>query len=218
MSKPWIHALSSAKKFGGRPEDYLELHNLLDLSKGAVADSRHRVLTHNAFFIGVILERIPFHNSAPPVGGLYTTIINSDGKHISVRDIGEQHCLEDFHGFIPTLQDYTDHMEMTPWMNNGQGQPNSVSRMKKGGSFKTTTKFVPFDEEEKKNLEDIKKALESKINEKPSDPMDPYKETPFEEVKRPPQNIELASEDFYEPQKPNYMDVRFNERSKYTID
>ncbi len=30
MSKPYIHALSSAKKFGGKPEDYLEIHQLMD--------------------------------------------------------------------------------------------------------------------------------------------------------------------------------------------
>ncbi len=31
MAKPWIHAVSSAKKFGGVPEDYFDIHNLMDL-------------------------------------------------------------------------------------------------------------------------------------------------------------------------------------------
>lgn len=56
--KPHIHAESSAKKFGGKPEDYLDIHNLLDSSKAALCDSRHRVLTHNSWFVGVILEKI----------------------------------------------------------------------------------------------------------------------------------------------------------------
>ncbi len=164
MSKPWIHALSSAKKHGGKPEDYIEIHSLLDLSKGAVADHRHRVVTHNAFFIGVILEKIPFHNSAPPVGGLYTTIINSDGKHVSVRDIGEQHCLEDFKGFIPTLQDYTDSLTMESWMNNGNGKPNSIISAQK--KEKTTRKFMPFDMEEAEKMKKliIEDAREEECN------------------------------------------------------
>jgi hypothetical protein len=156
MSKPYIHALSSAKKFGGTFQDYISIHNLLDISKGACADHRHRVLTHNAFFIGVILEMIPFPNSAPPIDGLYTTIINSDGKHISVRDIGEQHCLEDFGGFIPTLQDYIDHMEMTAWMSNGRGKPNSIKSIKDCKTKLGKSKYIPFDEEEAKKLEEIK--------------------------------------------------------------
>ena len=36
MSKPWIHALSSAKRFGGVPEDYIEIHNLMDSSKATL--------------------------------------------------------------------------------------------------------------------------------------------------------------------------------------
>jgi hypothetical protein len=58
MSKPWIHAVSSARRWGGKPEDYIEIHNLMDSSKATIADSRHRALTHNAWFIGTILEKI----------------------------------------------------------------------------------------------------------------------------------------------------------------
>ena len=48
MAKPWIHALSSARRFGGKPEDFLELHNHLDSTKGAFADNRHRAITRRA--------------------------------------------------------------------------------------------------------------------------------------------------------------------------
>lgn len=116
MSKPWIHSLSSAKRFGGSPEDYLPIHNLLDSSKGAVPDNRHRALTHNSFFLSVILERI-----------FGVTITNSDGKQISVRDVGEYHILEDFgNRFIPTAQDFLENMSFEDWMNNGRtGTPSS---------------------------------------------------------------------------------------------
>jgi len=113
MSKPWIHSLSSAKRFGGTPEEYLPIHILLDTSKGAIADNRHRALTHTSWFIMEILPRI-----------FGETFINSAGRTISTRDIGEQHILEDFGGrFIPTAQDYLAEMEHKEWMLNGKGVP-----------------------------------------------------------------------------------------------
>lgn len=116
--KPHIHAESSAKQFGGKPSDYIEIHNLMDSSKAALCDQRHRALTHNSWFIGVILERI-----------FGVTITNSDGKEVSVRDIGEQHVLEDFsNNFIPSAQDWLIHIQFQQWMNNGNGEPNSKAK------------------------------------------------------------------------------------------
>lgn len=111
MSKPWIHALSSARRYGGKPEDYVEIHNFMDSSKGTVADSRHRALTHTTWFLSTILERV-----------FGVVIENSEGKNVSVRDIGEQHVLEDFGGrYIPTVQDYFEGMEFKEWMLSGKG-------------------------------------------------------------------------------------------------
>ncbi len=119
MSKPWIHALSSAKKYGGKPEDYLPIHNLMDSSKATIADSRHRALTHNSWFVGFILEQI-----------FGTVITNSDGKKVSVRDIGEQHVLEDFKKrFIPSAQDYLQEIELKEWMVSGNGSPPSFAKI-----------------------------------------------------------------------------------------
>lgn len=128
MSKPYIHALSSAKAFGGQPEDYIEIHNFLDSSKGTIADNRHRALTHTSWFLITILERIKFQNSNEAPNGIFATITNSDGKRVSVRDVGEQHILEDYHGkFLPTAQDFLENMESKPWMQNGEkGYPNSI--------------------------------------------------------------------------------------------
>jgi hypothetical protein len=121
MSKPYIHAVSSAHKWGGTPEDYISIHNLMDSSKGAIADARHRALTHNSWFIAPDgpLERI-----------FGVTITNSDGKPVSVRDIGEQHILEDFgHNFIPSAQDYLQEIELQDWMIRGQGAPPSYAKI-----------------------------------------------------------------------------------------
>jgi len=119
MSKPYIHALSSARRYGGKPEDYIEIHNLLDSSKGAIPDNRHRALTHTSWFLSTILERV-----------FGVVIENSDGRKVSVRDIGEQHILEDFGGrFIPTAQDYLAGMEFEGWMQNGKGTPASFVKL-----------------------------------------------------------------------------------------
>lgn len=119
MSKPYIHALSSARRFGGTPEDYMDIHNLMDSSKSAIADNRHRALTHNAWFIGFVLEAV-----------FGSTRVNGDDRTYSVRDIGEQHVLEDFQGkFIPTAQDYLSEIEFKDWMQNGHGVPSSYVKV-----------------------------------------------------------------------------------------
>ena len=128
MSKPYIHSVSSARRFGGVPEDYIEIHNLMDSSKGAIADNRHRALTHTSWFLSTVLERV-----------FGVVIENSDGRKVSVRDIGEQHILEDFGGrYIPTAQDYLQEMEHKEWMLNGKGiPPSSFVKLDKPKKVKT---------------------------------------------------------------------------------
>jgi hypothetical protein len=119
MAKPWIHAQSSARKYGGKPEDYLDIHAFMDSSKGAIGDNRHRSLTHTTWFIMTVLPRV-----------FGETFTNSEGRVVSTRDIGEQHCLEDFGGkFIPTAQDYLQEMSYLDWMQNGHGQPPSFAKL-----------------------------------------------------------------------------------------
>ncbi len=121
MAKPWIHAQSSARRFGGKPEDYIEIHEFLDTSKSAVPDNRHRIFTHNAWFIFFIPEKIFGRN-----------ITNSNGREVSVREICEQHVQEDFGGFIPSAQDWVQAMDMQPWMNAAGGPPPSIKKLRKG--------------------------------------------------------------------------------------
>jgi hypothetical protein len=117
MSKPLIHAKSSAKKYGGEWEDYIDIHTFMDSSKAAVATNLHRALTHNSWFIGVVLPRV--------FGEVFKR--KSDGVEISTRDIGEQHVSEDFKGFIPSASDYLNEINLKPWMNNGNGAPPSYA-------------------------------------------------------------------------------------------
>lgn len=116
MAKPYTHALNSAKKYGGTFEDYMEIHEFIDSSKAAYPSVKHRALTHNSWFIGVVLPKV--------FGETFKR--KSDGVIISTRDIGEQHVLEDFQGkFIPTPQDFLQEMDFKDWMDNGNGEPPS---------------------------------------------------------------------------------------------
>jgi len=121
MAKPYFHAQSSAKKYGGTWEDYMEIHEFMDSSKAAVSDNRHRALTHNSWFIGTVLPRV--------FGETFKR--KSDGKIVNTRDIGEMHVLEDFKmRFIPTAQDFIENMEYKDWMQNGiSGTPSSHKKV-----------------------------------------------------------------------------------------
>lgn len=101
--KPYLHGLISVKKFGGKPEDYQKIHDWFDQGKAHVADMRHRAILHNSLGI-YICEQV-----------FGTNITNSDGKLVSVRDIGEQHVLDDL-GTIPSVQDYLTHLPWLDWL------------------------------------------------------------------------------------------------------
>lgn len=117
MAKAWIHAASSAKKFGGEPSDYEDIHLLMDSSKSAHADNRHRAATHNAWFVSQIIPKIFGH-----------TRVNSEGRTYSTVDVAEQHVLEDFGlKYLPSLSDYLGEMEMKDWMQNGRGDESPPS-------------------------------------------------------------------------------------------
>ena len=103
MAHPLQHAEGSARKFGGRAEDYLEIHNWFDESKCFLTDFRHRALRHHAEGI-FLAERI-----------FGVNIVNSEGKRIPVRHIGEQHVKEDL-GRIPTAQDWLSEIRPQRWM------------------------------------------------------------------------------------------------------
>lgn len=93
--KPLVHARSSARRFGGKPEDYLAIHEKMDSTKAAHAEVTHRCVFHEELF--------------------GRTLTNSDGREVFVRDVAEQHVLEDL-GCIPSLSDWLAEMPPKPWM------------------------------------------------------------------------------------------------------
>jgi hypothetical protein len=92
-----------ARKFGGKAEDYLPIHNWFDESKAFFPDFRHRALRHHSEGI-FLCERI---------FGVAITI--SEGEQNPVRYIGEQHVREDL-GLIPTAEDSLSQIKPVRWM------------------------------------------------------------------------------------------------------
>ena len=109
MANPLIHSKSSVKRWGGKEEDYLPIHKLLDSPKETMNNNTSRCLTHNTWFAYHIVPLIFGYN-----------IVNSDGKSVDTVDVAMLHIAEDFRmKFVPTPQDYLQHMTVQGWMNNG---------------------------------------------------------------------------------------------------
>ena len=107
--KPYYHAVSSARKFGGVADDYIEIHTWFDESKAHMADFRHRALRHHSQGIFECERRFGI------------TIVNTDLRRVPVRAVGEQHVMEDL-GRIPSVQDWLGEIRPTEWMLRGYAQ------------------------------------------------------------------------------------------------
>lgn len=114
-----MHAKISVKKFRGSAENYLSIHNWFDQTKAHIPDSRHRLLLHNSFGI-YLCEQIFGDLIVDAKGQVHKMpyITNSDGIQVSVRDIGEQHVLDDL-GIIPTLEQCFRALPITAGINCG---------------------------------------------------------------------------------------------------
>ena len=161
MAKSDIHAVSSSKKFGGDPSDYIEIHEMMDSSKSFLADNRHRTVFHHTAGIyymqkmfgidfGAIEELKRKYNLPDQflndlidlfkrnrLQGVH--IMNSEGRKVHVRDVAEQHVLEDFRNkFIPSLNDYLSNMNLQMWMDNAMGSPQSKLEQSESDVRKTS--------------------------------------------------------------------------------
>jgi hypothetical protein len=156
------HAVSSAKRYGGIPEDYLPIHDLMDSSKAAFPDNRHRALTHNSWFFFVV-EKVFGHEidlTCTKCEGTGVQVEHTDYESprryqcvcvekppkAKTRYVCEQHVLEDFGGkYIPTASDYLEGMEFQEWMNNGiSGAPTSHRKLARTGE-KTRRRAILLD-------------------------------------------------------------------------
>jgi hypothetical protein len=130
MAHPHHHAVSSSRKWGGTPEDYIEIHSWFDETKAFLPDFRHRALRHHAEGI-FLCERIFGYtitlSTCAKCGetkdehweygdeNLHVFI----PKLIPVRWIGEQHVREDL-GFIPPASQWLERIAVEPWMNRSR--------------------------------------------------------------------------------------------------
>ncbi len=112
MSTSYRHAQTSARKWGGTPDDYIAIHEFIDGTKQTFGDVRHRALLHNTYGVwlcqqvfGVVIQ-VPRRNGE----GSYPVV---------VREIAEQHIEEDL-GRIPSPGDWLNHMNIAAWMGGRQ--------------------------------------------------------------------------------------------------
>lgn len=103
MADSFHHALSSARKWGGTPDDYLAVHLWFDESKKITCDFRHRALRHHAEGIALAVQIFG------PV------ILTGTGRQVPTRWIGEQHVREDF-GHFPSFVQWAQAIRPLPWM------------------------------------------------------------------------------------------------------
>ena len=111
MAHPIYHAERSVRLWGGAVSDYLAIHSWFDESKAHLSDFRHRALRHHSEGI-FLCERL-----------FGTALVNADGKTVPVRAVGEQHVQDDL-GWIPTVKDWLQHLEVQPWMTRTKWKPS----------------------------------------------------------------------------------------------
>ena len=90
------HCKSSVRKWGGQLSDYQPIHDWFDETKAWIGHSKHRMFRHHSEGI-FECEKV--------FGNLF---INSDGKTVYTRYVGEQHVKEDCNNYIPTAKEWVD--------------------------------------------------------------------------------------------------------------
>jgi hypothetical protein len=111
----WFHAQSAARKWGGEPDDYLEIEEFIDSSKKIIGDVRHRSLYHHTQGVWLCQD-------------LFGKVLRINGHPVPVRLIAEQHIIEDL-GWLPSPADYVGNMELAPWMGGKKRQTVSLSAL-----------------------------------------------------------------------------------------
>lgn len=111
----WFHAQSAARKWGGTPDDYIDIEEFIDSSKKIIGDVRHRSLYHHTEGVW-LCQRI------------FGRTLAIGHKRIPVRLIAERHVLEDL-GWLPSPADYIGGMPIKPWMSGKQSKTVPLSAL-----------------------------------------------------------------------------------------
>ena len=90
------HCKSSVRKWGGQLSDYQPIHDWFDETKAWIGHSKHRMFRHHSE--GIF--------ECEKVFGM--SFVNSDGKTVYTRYVGEQHVKEDCNNYIPTAKEWVD--------------------------------------------------------------------------------------------------------------
>ena len=90
------HCKSSVRKWGGEWSDYIAIHNWFDETKKWIGHSKHRMFRHHSE--GIF--------ECEKIFGM--SFVNSDGKTVYTRYVGEQHVKEDCNNYIPTAKEWVD--------------------------------------------------------------------------------------------------------------
>ena len=105
MAHPLEHAKSSVRRWGGQVSDYQLIHEWFDETKAWIGHSKHRMFRHHSE--GIFECEKVFGPS----------FVNSDGRTVYTRYVGEQHVKEDCNGYIPTAKEWVDNINTpTEWM------------------------------------------------------------------------------------------------------
>lgn len=99
MAHPLQHSKSSVNKWGGRIEDYIDIHNWFDETKSWVGSSYHRMFRHHSEGIFECEKKFGM------------SFVNSDGKTVYTRYVGEQHVKEDCYNYIPSAREWIQALE-----------------------------------------------------------------------------------------------------------
>jgi len=99
MAHPILHSKSNQKKYGGKWEDYIHLHEWMDATKAWYGHSLHRMWRHHSE--GIF--------EAEKIFGPHFT--NSDDKIVYTRYCLEDHVKEDCFNYIPSAKEWIKAIE-----------------------------------------------------------------------------------------------------------
>lgn len=115
----WHHAQSAARKWGGTPEDFIDIEEFIDSSKKIIGDVRHRSVYHHTEGVW-LCQRI------------FGRTLKIEKEHgvslVPVRLVAERHIIEDL-GWLPSPADYIKEMGIAPWMSGAQRKELPLSHL-----------------------------------------------------------------------------------------